>query len=176
MSDQGSLDYAFPDGMHPKLKGLAWMIGHWEGHGHHQWPGSGNRQVLHQIDFSHNGQNYLHYLLQTFLDDDGRPGEPVLMESGFWIPREKNDVMAVITNPEGVAQSWHGTVTGLQSAPGGELPTKIELTTDAALSQGTHTAGARLLGYIQQKFMFAYDRADTGISLQPWLTGELVRR
>ena len=82
----------------------------------------------------------------------------------------------VITNPEGVAQTWHGKITGLKSPAGGELATKIELTTDAVLSRGTHTAGQRLYGYINSKMMFAYDRADNEIELQPHLTGELERR
>lgn len=174
--DSSGLDFTFPDDLHPALKGLAWLVGHWEGHGHHQWPGTADRRVLEQIDFSHNGGPFLHYLLQVYADDAGKPGEPIIMESGFWIPNEKNTVMAVICNPEGVAQSWHGAVTGLQSTPGGELATKIELTTDAVLSQGTHTAGSRLYGNVGGALMFACDRADTEVSLQPWLTGELVRR
>lgn len=178
MSDdaQGGLDFTFPEGLHPALQGLAWMVGHWEGHGHTQWPGAGDRRVLLQIDFSFNSEPYLHYLLQAFVDEDGQPGEPVTMETGFWVPGEDNAVMAVICNPEGVAGSWHGTVTGLQSPTGGELATKIELTTDAVLSQGTHTAGSRIYGYVQGKLMFAIDRADSEITLQPWLSGELERR
>lgn len=176
-SEPSSLDYSFPEGMHPKLKGLAWMIGHWEGHGQTQWPGQDDVQLVEQLDMSHNGEPYLHYLLQTFrMKDDGTAGEPVSMETGFWIPGEGNDVMMVVTNPEGVAQTWHGTITGLQSPAGGELATKIELTTDAVLSRGTHTAGQRLYGYIKGKMMFAYDRADTEVELQPHLTGELERR
>lgn len=172
--DQGSLDFAFPEGMDPSLRGLAWLLGHWEGHGHTQWPGTGDRKVLQQMDFSHNGKPYLHYLLQVFADDDTR--DPLIMESGFWIPGEKNSVMAMICSPEGVAASWHGTITGLASPNGGELATKIEMTTDAALSQGTHTAGSRLVGKIQGKLMFAFDRADSEVPLQPWLSGELVKR
>lgn len=181
MTDQtpepSSLDYSFPEGLHHKLKGLAWMIGHWEGHGQTQWPGHDDVQLVEQLDMSHNGEPYLHYLLQTFrMKDDGTAGDPVSMETGFWIPGEGNDVMMVVTNPEGVAQTWHGTITGLQSPAGGELATKIELTTDAVLSRGTHTAGQRLYGYIKGKMMFAYDRADTEVELQPHLTGELERR
>lgn len=175
-NEQGSLDFVFPEGMDPALRGLAWMLGHWEGHGHTQWPGAGDRRVLLQVDFAHNGQSYLHYLLQVHLDSDGRPGEPIGMESGFWIPGKQNSVMAVICNPEGVAATWHGSITGLQSPPGGPLATKIEMTTDAVLSQGTHTAGSRLYGYVQGSMMFAVDRADTEVPLQPWLSGELVRR
>lgn len=177
MADSGtSLDFAFPEGLHPKLKGLAWLVGHWEGFGQTQWVDETDQRVLEQVDFSHNGEPYLHYMLQTFVDDDGKPGAPVHMETGFFIPGEGNEVMAVITNPQGVAQKWHGTVTGLQSQAGGELATKIEITTDAVLSQGTHTAGHRLFGYVQGKLLFAYDRADQNVPVGPWLTGELERR
>ncbi|HHV22893.1 MAG TPA: FABP family protein [Propionibacterium sp.] len=174
-NEQGDLDFSFPAGLHPALRGLSWLIGHWEGHGHTQWPGTGDRKILQRIDFGHNGEPYLHYLFQAFVDEDGKPGDPVIMESGFWIPRDKNTVMAVICNPEGVAANWQGTITGLQSKPGGELATKIELTTDAVLSQGTHTAGSRIYGYIQSKMMFAVDRADNDVTMRPWLSGELER-
>ncbi|NNG20747.1 FABP family protein [Naumannella sp. ID2617S] len=176
MTDNANLDFTFPEGLHPRLKGLAWLIGHWEGFGQTQWPGSDNARVLEQVDFHHNGEPYLHYLLQAYADEDGQLGRPLYMETGFWVPGEKNEVMAVITNPEGVAQKWHGSITGLQSTPGGELGTKIELTTDAVLSQGTHTAGSRLYGKVADKLMFACDRADQDIPLRSWLTGELERR
>lgn len=176
-SQPSSLDYSFPEGLHPRLQGLAWMVGHWEGHGQTQWPGSEDVEILEQLDMSHNGEPYLHYLLQTYRRGaDGELGDPVSMETGFWIPGEGNDVEVVITNPEGVAQKWFGTITGLQSPAGGELATKIELTTDAVLSSGTHTAGHRIYGYINNKMMFAYDRADTDVALQPHLTGELERK
>lgn len=175
-SDPSSLDYAFPEDMHPALKGLAWLIGHWEGFGQTQWHDQADQPVLQQIDFSHNGEPYLHYLLQAYADDDGKPGAPVFMETGFWIPGEKNEVKVVLTNPAGVAQNWYGSITGLQSPAGGELATKIELTTDAAITDGTHTAGHRLYGYVGGKLMYAYDRADQNVELQPYLTGELTRR
>ena len=174
---EGTLDYDFPEGLHPDLKGLAWMVGHWEGHGEMTWPGLGTVKVLEHIDFSHNGQPYLHYLMQAYAEaPDGGLGEPMAMESGFWIPGDDNEVMVVLTNPEGVAQKWHGTVTALQSAPGRELGTKIEISTDAVVSQGTHTAGQRVYGYINGKMLYAYDRADNGIDLQSHLSGELERR
>lgn len=177
MTETGSnLDYTFPEGLHPALHGLGWLVGHWEGFGQTQWQGEENQRVLEQVDFSHNGEPYLHYLLQTFVDDDGTPGAPVHMESGFFIPGEGNELMVVVVNPSGVAQKWHGTVEGLKSVPGGELATRIEITTDAVVSEGTHTAGHRLFGYVQNKLMFAYDRADTNVPLGPWLTGELERR
>lgn len=171
-----NLDYAFPEGLHPSLQGLAWLVGSWQGFGQTQWHDEADQRVLEQVDFSHNGQPYLHYLLQSFVDDDGRQGEPVHMETGFFIPGEGNQVSAVIASPAGVAQRWFGTVTGLKSVPGGQLGTRIELTTDAALSQGQHTAGHRLFGLVQGKLMFAYDRADQDVPLGPWLTGELERR
>lgn len=176
MADSTSLDFTFPDGLHPDLHGLAWLVGHWEGFGQTQWHDETDQRVLEQVDFAHNGQPYLHYLLQSFVDDDGRPGEPVHMESGFFVPARGNEVTAVIANPAGVAQKWFGPVTGLQSTPGGELATRIELTTDAVLSEGRHTAGHRLFGYVQGKLFFAYDRADQDVPLGPWLTGELERR
>lgn len=174
--DGANLDFAFPEGLHPKLRGLAWLVGHWEGFGQTQWPGHEDQRVLEQIDFHHNGEPYLHYLLQAYQDDDGVPGRPVHMETGFWVPGEKNELMLVICNPEGVAQKWFGTITGLESAPGGELGTKIELTTDAALSAGSHTAGSRLYGRVGGKLLFACDRADQDVPLAPWLTGELERK
>ena len=56
--------------LHPGLIAIAWMIGRWEGTGKGAYPGSEDFDFGQQIDFSHNGGNYLHYLSQMFEVDD----------------------------------------------------------------------------------------------------------
>ncbi len=66
------MPYEIPDGLDPSLFALAWMIGRWEGTGKGAYPGSEDFDFGQQIDFSHNGGNYLHYLSQMFeVDDEG---------------------------------------------------------------------------------------------------------
>ena len=50
------------DGLHPVLMGLSWMIGRWQGTGKASYPGTEDFEFGQQIDFSHNGENHLHYL------------------------------------------------------------------------------------------------------------------
>ena len=48
--------------LHPDLAPIAWMIGRWEGSGKARYPGTEDFDFGQQIDFAHNGGNYLHYL------------------------------------------------------------------------------------------------------------------
>jgi hypothetical protein len=74
--------------LHPDLTPIAWMIGRWEGSGKATYPGTEDFDFGQQIDFAHNGGNYLHYLSQMFeVDDHGLPIRPLGMETGFWRPQ-----------------------------------------------------------------------------------------
>ena len=80
--------FEIPAGLHPNLMGLAWMIGRWEGSGKGSYPGTEDFDFGQQVDFAHNGQNYLHYLSQTFeVGEDGKAVRPLSMETGFWRPQ-----------------------------------------------------------------------------------------
>ena len=56
------MPFSIPDDLHPELTALAWLLGRWEGTGRQSYPGTEDREFGQQVDFAHNGQNYLHYL------------------------------------------------------------------------------------------------------------------
>ncbi|SDE69789.1 FABP family protein [Auraticoccus monumenti] len=161
--------FEIPEGLHPDLMGLAWMLGRWEGTGKGSWPGQGDFEYGQQIDFAHNGGPYLHYLSQTFdVDENGTAVRPRSMETGFWRPRPDGDVEVVLCAPEGWAEVWVGKITGA----------KVELTTDAVVrtsSGESYTAGQRLYGNVEHDLLWAFDRATTEHELQPYMWARLQR-
>ena len=164
------MPFEIPQGLHPNLMGVSWMIGRWEGTGKGNWPGVGAFEYGQQIDFSQNGGPYLHYLSQTFeVDDDGKAVEPRSMETGFWRPDGKDGLEVVMCHPEGYSEVWYGTVTGA----------KIELTTDAVVrtsSADEYTAGQRLYGNVEGDLLWAFDRATATEPLQPYMWARLQRQ
>jgi len=82
------MSFELPGDLHPDLTSIAWMIGRWEGSGKATYPGTEDFDFGQQIDFAHNGGDYLHYLSQTFeVDDQGLAIKPLGMETGFWRPQ-----------------------------------------------------------------------------------------
>lgn len=161
--------FEIPEGLHPDLMGLAWMLGRWEGTGKGSWPGQGDFEYGQQIDFAHNGGPYLHYLSQTFdVDANGTAVRPRSMETGFWRPRPDGDVEVVMCAPEGWSEVWVGKITGA----------KVELTTDAVVRTSSgedYTAGQRLYGNVEHDLLWAFDRATSEHALQPYMWARLQR-
>lgn len=156
--------------LNPRLMGIAWMIGRWEGNGHGTWPDRGDFSYGVQIDFSTNGGPYLHYLMQTFeTDEDGEPIAPLDMETGFWRPQDDGTMEVVMCHPLGVAEVWFGSITG----------GRIELTTDAVARTSTaeipYTGGHRLYGSVDGDLLFTFDRATTTHTLQNYLWARVQR-
>jgi hypothetical protein len=157
------------DGLHSSLRGLAWMIGRWEGSGKATYPGSEDYDFGQQIDFAHNGQDYLHYLSQTFeLGVDGTPVRSLSMETGFWRPQEDSSLEVVMCHPAGYAEVWYGLITG----------PKIELVTDAVVRTATaeeYAAGQRLYGHVEGDLLWTFDKAAQGQPLQSHMWARLRR-
>lgn len=163
------MPFEISDDLHPVLLGLAWMIGRWEGAGKGTYPGQPDFDFGQQIDFAHNGQNYLHYLSQTFeLDAKGMAVKPLTMETGFWRPQPDGTIEMVMCHPGGYAEVWYGKITGA----------RVELSTDAVVRTSTaeeYTAGQRLYGNVEGDLMWTFDRAALGQPLQSYLWGRLQR-
>ncbi len=162
--------FEIPQGLHPDLMALAWMVGRWEGVGRGQWPGAGDFSYGAQLDFSHNGGPYLYYVGQLFeLDDAGNAARTMLMETGFWRPQKDASLEVVMCHPDGVAEVWFGKISGA----------KIELTTDAVARTVTsatpYTGGHRLYGNVESDLLFTFDRATTEHDLQNYLFARLQR-
>ncbi len=161
--------FEIPAGLHSDLMGIAWLIGRWEGRGKGTYPGTKDFEFGQQIDFAHNGGNYLHYLSQTFvLGEDGKAIEPLSMETGFWRPQQDSTIEVVMCHPSGYAEVWYGKVTGA----------KIELATDAVVrtaSADEYSAGQRLYGNVEGDLLWTFDKAAQGHPLQTNLWARLTR-
>lgn len=163
--------FEIPTDLHDALMPLAWIIGRWEGNGHGNWPDRGEFSYGQQIDFSTNGQGYLHYVSQLYsVNEDGEPQEPLTMETGFWRPAGAGRLEAVLSSPEGWSEVWVGTVDGA----------KIELVTDAVMrtetAEADYTGGHRLYGTVEGDLLWTFDRATAAHHLQPYLWARLERR
>ena len=154
----------------PLLMPIAWMIGRWEGSGKGTYPGTEDFDFGQQVDFAHNGGNYLHYLSQTFeTDDAGLAVRPLTMETGFWRPQPDGTLEVVMSHPEGYTEIWYGKINGAQ----------IELSTDAVVRTATaedYAAGRRLYGNVEGEMLWTLDKAANGLPLQSHLWARLIRR
>lgn len=162
--------FEIPADLHPDLMALAWLRGRWEGMGKGTWPGRDDFDFYQQVDFSENGENYLHYLSQTWhVDETGKPVKPLSMETGFWRPQSDSSLEVVLCHPEGYAEVWYGKITGA----------KIELATDAVVrttSASEYTAGQRLYGNVESELLWTFDKAADGQPLQNHLWARLQRK
>jgi hypothetical protein len=156
--------------INPELLPVAWLIGHWEGTGNGRELGGDDFQFTVQADFTENGGNYLHYILQLFeTDEEGRPVQSLGMETGFWRPKTAGDIEVIIAQPEGVVEVYLGRVDGA----------KIELTTDVVARTDTaevpETGGHRLYGQVESDLLFTYDRGTEAHDLEPYIWARLKR-
>jgi hypothetical protein len=161
--------FEIPQDLHPDNVPLAWLLGRWEGRGHGDYPTIEKFEFGQQIDFSHNGKPFLHYVSQTYVvGPDGEKQRPLAMETGFWRPKPDGRLEVVIAHPTGIAEVWYGEVDGA----------KIELRTDVVARTQTAkevTAGHRLYGLVGGELMWAFDLAAVGQPLQPHIWATLRR-
>jgi hypothetical protein len=163
-ADHGAVPQA-----HPTLAPLRFLIGRWEGAGVVGYPTISSAQFGQEISFSHNGKPYLIYSSRTWLlDDEGRIGRPLAVETGFWRPQQDGSLEVVLAHASGITEVYLGQVTG----------TKIEMATDAVVRSASAlevTAGRRLYGLIGVDLGYAYDMAAVGQPLQAHVSAQLKR-
>jgi hypothetical protein len=161
--------FEISEDLSPELAAIAWMVGRWEGTGKGSYPGTDDFDFGQQIDFAHNGGNYLHYLSQTFeVDEQGLAIRPLTMETGFWRPQRDGSIEVVMCHPDGYAEVWYGQITGA----------RIQLATDAVVrtaSADDYSAGQRLYGNVEGELLWTFDRAANGQPLQSFLWARLRR-
>jgi THAP4-like, heme-binding beta-barrel domain len=154
---------------HPGIAPLAFLLGRWQGAGVGGYPTIQSFQYGEEISFSHNGKPYLSYVSRTWLlDEDGTPGAPSHMETGFWRVTPDGQVEVMLAHHTGIVEIYLGEITG----------TKIELATDVVARTSTAKevrAGHRLYGLVGQDLAYAYDMAAVGQPLQPHLSAQLKR-
>ncbi|HTW05839.1 MAG TPA: FABP family protein [Streptosporangiaceae bacterium] len=155
--------------MHEALAPVAFLLGRWEGAGVVGYPTIESAQFGQEVTFSHNGKPFLIYSSRTWLlDEEGRPGRPLSMETGFWRPQPERQLEVLLAHPTGITEIYLGEVTG----------TKIEMATDAVVRTATAkevTAGRRLYGLVEGDLAYAYDMAAVGQPLQAHASARLKR-
>jgi hypothetical protein len=161
--------FEISEDLSPELVAIAWMVGRWEGTGKGSYPGTDDFDFGQQIDFAHNGGDYLHYLSQTFeVDEQGLAVRPLTMETGFWRPQRDGSIEVVMCHPDGYAEVWYGKITGA----------RIQLATDAVVrtaSADDYAAGQRLYGNVEGELLWTFDRAANGQPLQSYIWARLRR-
>ena len=143
--------FSIPEGLHPELNPLAWLVGTWRGKGQGEYPNIENFQFAHEVTFNHDGRNFLSYFSRSWLiDDDNEIIAPAAQETGFWRIKPNNVLEVVISHSTGISEGWVGRFDG----------PKIQLVMDQGYSSPTAkvvTAGARLYGLVEGELFFAYD-------------------
>ena len=161
--------FQIPEGLHPDLNPLAWMVGSWRGKGHGDYPGLSSFQFAQEITFSHDGRPFLTYFSRTWIiDDNNEIVSTAASETGFWRVKPNNQLEVVLAHSTGIAEGWVGRFEGA----------KIQLVMDSGYAAPTAksvTEGQRLYGLVEGELFFAYDMAYGGKKLQAHVWSTLPR-
>ena len=154
---------------HADLEPLAFLLGRWEGAGVGGYPTIESFRFGQEISFSHNGKPYLIYMSRTWLlDEEGVPGRPLSMESGYWRLQPEGAVEVLLAHPTGIAEVYVGEMRD----------TQVDLRTDVVARTATakpYTAGRRLYGLVGGDLAYAFDMAAMGEPLQAHISAQLKR-
>lgn len=165
------IDIEVPEGLNPSLAALGWLVGRWEGTGNGTDHNGENFAFEQRIEFSHNGGDFLFHVSQTFLlDEFGKTGAPLGMETGFWRPAADASVEMTLNSTGG----WTEVLVGKIQV------TRIDLRTDAVVrsssAQVSHSAEQRLYGKVEGDLMYALDRATNEHELRPHMWARLRKQ
>jgi len=139
--------FTIPEGLHPDLNPLAWMVGTWRGKGRGEYPNIEGFEYAHEVVFNHDGRPFLNYYSRS------------------WII----DAEVLISHNTGITEGWVGQFDGPKiqlvldqgySAPSAKIV----------------TAGVRLYGLVAGELFFAYDMAAEGQELQAHIWSSLERQ
>ncbi len=162
--------FTIPEGLHPDLNPLAWLVGTWRGKGRGEYPNIEAFEFAQEVVFNHDGRPLLSYYSRSWiLDAQGEIIRPGGSETGFWRIKPNNVLEVVISHSTGISEGWVGTFDGA----------KIQLVMDQGYSAPTAkivTAGVRLYGLVAGELFYAYDMAAEGQELQAHIWSSLERQ
>ena len=161
--------FTIPEGLHPDLNPLAWLVGTWRGKGRGEYPSIQPFEFAHEVVFNHDGRNFLNYYSRSWiLDADGEIVRPAASEAGFWRIKPNNVLEVLISHSSGITEGWVGHFDG----------PKIQLVMDQPYSSPTAkivTEGVRLYGLVEGELFFAYDMATPEHELQAHIWSTMPR-
>lgn len=162
--------FTIPEGLHPDLNPLAWLVGTWRGKGRGEYPGIPPFEFAQEVSFNHDGRPFLNYFSRSWIiDANNEIIRPSASEVGYWRPKPNNVLEVVLAHNTGIAEGWVGVMQG----------PKIQLEMDqgySAPSAKIVTAGSRLYGLVEGELFFAYDMAAEGQTLQSHIWSSLERQ
>lgn len=163
------MPFQIPSDLHPDLMPMAFLLGHWRGNGHGDYPTIDAFQFGQEAAFTHDGRPFLHYFSRTWLiDADGSEVRPLALETGFLRPQAEGEIELLLAHPTGFVEIYYGKVDGA----------KIELATDAVARTETakeYAGGHRLYGLVEGDLLWTFDMAAVGQQIQPHIWARLQR-
>ena len=164
--------FVIPEGLHPDLYPVAWMVGKWGGKGMGEWPGVEKFEYVQEVTFRHDGRPFLEYSSKSWLiDSEGNHIRPGASESGYWRIKPNKVIELVLAHSTGISEGWLGKISDDRPA--------IQLALDHAYVAPTAKAvsdGARLYGLVEGQLFTSYDMAAPGKELQAHLWSSLERQ
>ncbi|MEY5145295.1 MAG: hypothetical protein RL745_664 [Actinomycetota bacterium] len=159
-----------------ELLPISWMLGAWRGHGKGGYPNVADFSFIQEITITTDGRPFLIYESRSWeMDDDGRIGRPLAMESGFIRvvhtdarsskANTVHDVELIVSHPTGYGEVWVGTTTttGIENAR--FTGAKMELRSHGVVSAESakpYAGGERLYGLVNGNFLWRFDMAAMG--------------
>ena len=110
------MPFEIPQDLHPDVLPVAFLLGQWHGNGHGDYPTIDAFEFGQEVGFTHDGRPFLHYLSRTWLvDEEGNPGRPLALETGFLRVRPDHEVELLLAHPTGFVEIYYGQVDGAGS-------------------------------------------------------------
>ncbi len=105
--------FTIPEGLHPDLNPLAWIVGTWRGKGHGEYPGIEPFQFAQKVTFGHDGRPFLTYSSTSWIiDDNNEIIRLAASETGFWRVKPDKKLEVVISYNTGITEGWVGIFDG----------------------------------------------------------------
>ncbi len=162
--------FQLPEGLHPDLNPLAWIVGTWRGKGQGEYPGIEPFTFFHEVTFNHDGRAFLNYYSRSWISNEKneivKPGDD---EVGYWFLKDGKIINALLSHSLGVTEGWVGVLDG----------PRIQLAMDQGYSLPNApivTGGSRLYGLVEGELFFAYDMAANGKTLQAHIWSTMERQ